>query len=56
VVLERGAVALAGEAAPILADPRLTELGVEPPARVRLERGVRASGVTWSDRLAEAVR
>ncbi|MGA3058189.1 MAG: ABC transporter ATP-binding protein [Candidatus Limnocylindrales bacterium] len=56
VVLERGAVALAGEAAPTLADPRLAELGVEPPARVRLERGVRASGVPWSDRLAEAVR
>jgi energy-coupling factor transport system ATP-binding protein len=56
VVLERGAVALAGEAAPVLADPRLAELGVEPPARVRLERGLRASGVVWSDRLAEAVR
>lgn len=56
MVLERGAVALAGAAAPTLADPRMVELGVEPPARVRLERGVRASGVRWSDRLAEAVR
>jgi energy-coupling factor transporter ATP-binding protein EcfA2 len=56
MVLERGAVALAGAAAPTLADPRMVELGVEPPARVRLERGVRTSGVRWSDRLAEAVR
>jgi hypothetical protein len=32
----------------VLADPRLVELGVEPPAGVRLERAVRASGLEWS--------
>jgi len=31
------------------------ELGVEPPARVRLEREVRAAGLDWSPNLAKAV-
>ena len=56
VILERGAVALSGPAAAILADPRLVELGVEPPAAVRLERAVRASGVEWSAALTEAIK
>jgi energy-coupling factor transporter ATP-binding protein EcfA2 len=55
VVLKRGAVALSGPAATVLADPRLVELGVEPPAGVRLERAVRASGLEWSAALAEAI-
>ena len=55
VVLERGAVALSGPAATVLADPRLTELGVEPPAGVRLERAVRDSGIEWSAALAKAI-
>jgi len=55
VVLERGAVALSGPAAATLADPRLLALGVEPPAAVRLERAVRASGIEWSQALAEAI-
>jgi energy-coupling factor transporter ATP-binding protein EcfA2 len=55
VVLERGAVALSGPAAAVLADPRLAQLGVEPPAAVRLERAVRASGLEWSAALAEAI-
>jgi energy-coupling factor transporter ATP-binding protein EcfA2 len=55
VVLERGAVAVSGEAGKVLADPRLAELGVEPPSRVRLERGVRAAGIEWSTSLAEAL-
>ncbi len=55
VVLDRGSVAMAGPAASILADPRLEGLGVEPPARVRIERRLRASGVRWSSRLAEAL-
>jgi energy-coupling factor transporter ATP-binding protein EcfA2 len=54
VVLERGSVALSGSAAVVLADSRLAGLGVEPPARVRLERAVRASGIEWSATLAEA--
>ena len=55
VVLERGAVALSGPAAAILGDPRLRELGVEPPARVRLESAVRAAGIEWSASMARAV-
>lgn len=55
VVLEGGAVALAGPAAAVLSDPRLAELGVEPPARVLLEREVRAAGFDWSAGLAEAI-
>lgn len=56
VVLERGAVALSGAAATVLADPRLDELGVEPPAAVRLERAVRDAGIGWSAALAGAIR
>jgi ABC-type methionine transport system ATPase subunit len=55
VVLDRGAVAFAGAAAPALADPRLGELGVESPAAVRLERMVRAAGLEWSAAVAEAI-
>jgi energy-coupling factor transporter ATP-binding protein EcfA2 len=55
IVLERGAAALAGPAATVLADPRLTQLGVEPPAAVRLEREVRSSGIEWTAALAEAM-
>ena len=56
VVLEQGAVALSGPATPTLADPRLAELGVEPPAAAKLERMVRAAGIEWSAALAEAIR
>jgi energy-coupling factor transporter ATP-binding protein EcfA2 len=55
LVLDHGAVALSGSVAAVVADPRLAELGVEPPARVRLERAVRASGLEWSAELSEAV-
>ena len=55
VVLEGGAVALAGSVAVVLADPRLVELGVEPPASVRLERAVRSAGIEWSAALKGAV-
>jgi len=55
LVLDHGTVALSGPAATVLADPRLAELGVEPPAGVRLERAAKASGLEWSAELAEAV-
>ena len=55
VVLQAGAVALSGPAATVLADPRLAELGVEPPAPVRLERAVRSAGIAWSAAMKEAV-
>jgi energy-coupling factor transporter ATP-binding protein EcfA2 len=46
-VLAAGAVALFGPAASVLADPRLAELGVEPPAEVRLRREVESAGLAW---------
>ena len=55
LVLDHGAVAVSGSAAATLADPRLAELGVEPPADIRLERAVRASGIEWPAALAEAI-
>lgn len=41
VALADGAIALEGPAASVLADPRLGELGVAPPASVRLTRAAR---------------
>jgi energy-coupling factor transport system ATP-binding protein len=54
-VLERGSEALSGAAATTLADPRLPALGVEPPARARLEHGLREAGIVWTERLSEAL-
>ena len=45
VVLATGRVALAGATREILADPRLEELGVSPPASVRLHRAASSAGV-----------
>jgi energy-coupling factor transporter ATP-binding protein EcfA2 len=45
VVLDAGRIAMAGPAARILADPRLPELGVAAPARVRLEGRLAADGL-----------
>jgi energy-coupling factor transporter ATP-binding protein EcfA2 len=56
VVLDRGSAALQGPAESVLADARLMGLGVEPPARVRLERDLRTAGIEWTARLAEACR
>jgi energy-coupling factor transporter ATP-binding protein EcfA2 len=56
VVLDGGQVALAGGAAVVLADRRLLDLGVEPPAGVGLERAVRSAGLEWSAEMAEAIR
>jgi energy-coupling factor transporter ATP-binding protein EcfA2 len=55
LVLADGSVALSGSAATVLADPRLGELGVEPPARVRLAREVRDAGLHWPAALAEGL-
>jgi energy-coupling factor transporter ATP-binding protein EcfA2 len=55
VVLAEGSVALAGPAGTVLADPRLAGLGVELPARVRLERAVHTAGLEWPAALAEAI-
>ncbi len=55
VVLADGRVALAGDAAAVLADPRLAEFGVEPPSRVRLQRRLAAAGVEPTARIVEAM-
>jgi energy-coupling factor transporter ATP-binding protein EcfA2 len=57
VVLEAGRVALDGPAAETLADPRLVELGVAPPAAVRLRRSAdeRDLAATQRARLEEAL-
>jgi ABC-type molybdate transport system ATPase subunit len=56
VVLEGGKVALAGDAATVLADPRLVGFGVDPPAGIGLEGAVRAAGLEWTPAMAEAIR
>lgn len=45
VVLAEGHIALRGPAADVLADSRLDELGVAPPAAVRLQRAAVAAGL-----------
>jgi len=45
VVLGAGRIVADGPAAEVLADPRLDEWGVAPPARVRLSRALRARGL-----------
>ncbi len=44
VAIDSGAIVVNGPADDVLADPRLTELGVEPPSRVRLARAIQAAG------------
>jgi energy-coupling factor transporter ATP-binding protein EcfA2 len=58
VVLDGGRVAIDGPAASVLADARLSELGVRPPAAVRLERAAAESGISASRRarLREALQ
>ena len=45
VVIEAGRIALSGATEAVLADPRLVDLGVGPPAAVRLQRLAEAAGV-----------
>jgi energy-coupling factor transport system ATP-binding protein len=46
VVLAAGRVERAGPATAVLADPRLEELGVDPPPAVRIRRALTGSGAT----------
>ncbi|HUP83643.1 MAG TPA: ABC transporter ATP-binding protein [Candidatus Limnocylindria bacterium] len=45
VVIDGGKLVASGPTSEVLGDARLEEWGVEPPARVRLERALAASGV-----------
>ncbi|MGH2466809.1 MAG: hypothetical protein ACRDGL_03650, partial [Candidatus Limnocylindrales bacterium] len=45
-LLRDGGLARVGAAAEILADPELQASGVEPPARVRLNRAAAAAGLS----------
>jgi len=57
VVLEGGRVVMDGPAAEVLADARLPELGVAPPAAVRLRRAAAAAGLATgaTRRLEQAI-
>jgi energy-coupling factor transport system ATP-binding protein len=44
IVIDGGAIVSDGPADDILADPKLAELGVEPPSRYRLSRAIEAAG------------
>ncbi len=46
VVIDGGSIVSEGRAASILADPRLTDWGVAPPARVTIDRVLEAAGVS----------
>lgn len=45
VAIEDGSIAIDGPAADVLSDPRLVELGVDPPSRVRLARALMDHGL-----------
>jgi energy-coupling factor transporter ATP-binding protein EcfA2 len=45
LVLDDGQIAVDGPADDVLADPRLEQLGVEPPSRIRLARAFQAGGL-----------
>ncbi len=55
IAMDAGRIVLDGPAGEILADPRLTELGVEPPSRIRLGRAVEAAGLHAAPVLAAVV-
>lgn len=45
VALDAGRIVLEGQTETVLSDPRLPDLGVEPPASIRLQRALRDAGV-----------
>lgn len=51
VVLDGGEVVLRGPTADVFADPLLEQIGVEPPARIRLRRALSASDVDGAGEL-----
>jgi energy-coupling factor transporter ATP-binding protein EcfA2 len=55
VVLSEGRIVLDGSAAEVLADERLSELGVQPPSAVTLHRALQAAGRRVDERLLEGI-
>jgi energy-coupling factor transport system ATP-binding protein len=55
IAIDDGQIVLDGPTAEVLADPRLEELGVEPPARVRLQRAVTGAGLDASGKFARVM-
>jgi energy-coupling factor transporter ATP-binding protein EcfA2 len=51
IVLDDGRIVLDGPTSDVMGDPSLAGLGVEPPARVRLERAFVAGGIDITDDL-----
>ncbi len=49
-VIDGGTVAFVGPSAAVLADPRLTDLGISPPSAVRLGRAADAAGLAAAQR------
>jgi len=56
IVIDDGRIVIDGPTADVVADPRLVELGVEPPARVRLERAFAAASLAGAGDLERVVR
>lgn len=56
-VIDAGRIAFEGSAVDVLADPRIAELGIAPPAAVRLARAARAAALPAgrAERLADAI-
>lgn len=55
IVIDDGRIVLDGRTADVFADPMLLELGVEPPARVRLQRAFAAAGLDSTGELDRVV-
>jgi energy-coupling factor transport system ATP-binding protein len=55
IAISDGQVVLGGPTPDVLADPRLEELGVEPPARIRLQRAIAAAGIGTTEELDRIV-
>ncbi len=54
LVIDRGRMVESGPAGDVLADPRLVELGVEPPPAVRLRRALDAAGLELDPTVLDA--
>ena len=56
IVIDEGRIVRDGPTEEVLADPILLEIGVEPPARIRLQRAFEAAGLDASGELERVLR